>query len=177
VWRGDWRAVHPIVITAVLELFLDSPAHFKDELWRNGNVAQIKETVYVSAHQNAIFDFVLASLTVWKDVGGFEGGECAFTSDGAPSPVEIGHEYPEGALAQPRANWNRLAETRLRSGGQPRVGTSNMRSISASHNARSSASSVVNVLKVTMFVDHEAGTGRQSASLRKNGCVRMRQPI
>jgi hypothetical protein len=91
--------MHPIVISAILEFFFDSPTHLKNKLRSNGYVTQVKKTMYISAHQNPILDFVLPSLTVRKNVGCLKCRKGALTSDSTPSPVVVCHEHTKGTLA------------------------------------------------------------------------------
>ena len=100
-WGSDGRAMHPIVVSAILKFLFDSTAHFKNKLGSNGYVAQVKKAMYISAHQNTILDFVLASLTVGTNVRCFKCGKGALASNSASSPVVIRHEHAKGALTQP----------------------------------------------------------------------------
>jgi hypothetical protein len=108
--------MHPIIVSAILKFLFDSTAHFKNKLGSNCDVAQVKKAMYISAHQNTIVNFVLASLTVGANVRCLKCGKGALASNSAPSPVVIRHEHAKGALTQPRPDRDGIPKARLRSG-------------------------------------------------------------
>ena len=111
---------------------------------------------------------MVASLTIRENVRCFKSGEGALASDWrtfARSDRSRARERrPDPDAGEPGQGRRSAPEVprKVLASAPPTV-----RSTSASHNSRPSASSVLNVLKVTMFVDHEAGTGSQSALLEE----------
>src|SRR6267378_1604689 len=108
--QPDLPAAEGIVIASVLELLADASADLQPVLRRNGDVTAIEERVQVGAKQQAVRDLVLAAVGVRTDVRRLEDGQRPLAGDGASALIRVGHEDPERALAETRADGDRSAE-------------------------------------------------------------------
>jgi hypothetical protein len=64
-------------MSPVLELLLDSAAHFEAEVGRNRHIARIEKAMNVAPKQNPVSCLMCAAGTVGSDVSGIEGWKFA----------------------------------------------------------------------------------------------------
>ena len=68
----DSSALHLIIVTSILEFFLNSLTYEQGLLRRYGYVVVIEKRMQVSSKQETIGDSVISILSNWKDVRRFE---------------------------------------------------------------------------------------------------------
>src|SRR5437762_832149 len=73
--KANGYAVQLVIVTAVLELFLDSAAHLEVRVGRDGDVAGVEEFVDVRAKEDSVVERVLMDVAVVADVRGLERGK------------------------------------------------------------------------------------------------------
>lgn len=98
--QEERRAAEPVVLLAVVEVGLQSPAHTDAEIWAHADIAMIEERVDVGAEQEAVVDAVSPASANRLDMGSLKNGQSLFPGYGAASVIDIGDKYPEGALTE-----------------------------------------------------------------------------
>ena len=114
LWHTDPVAVKRVVISTVIELFLNAPAGLKMEAGRYRYITGIEQTVYVAPQKQPVSWLVFAALAVGSDMCSFESGQCSLLGDRATPMVDICHQHAERALSKPWANKLGLAKSSAR---------------------------------------------------------------
>ncbi|SMB86070.1 hypothetical protein SAMN00790413_03673 [Deinococcus hopiensis KR-140] len=92
-----------VVVSAVLELLTDAPAHQQPPLvWINGEVPPVIQLVQVAAQQETVVHRVRFALRVGLHVRGFQDGERLLPRNAAAPSVHFRDQSTESGLPQPR---------------------------------------------------------------------------
>lgn len=97
---------------AVVEVVLEAAADEEAAVGGDGYVAGVEEAVDVGAEEEAVVETVVASFGYGTDVGGVQDGEGLLPGDGAAALVVVGHQDPEGPLAQAGTDEDRVSPHR-----------------------------------------------------------------
>ena len=104
LWHTDPLAVKRIVISTVIELFLNAPADLKMEAGRYRYITGIEQTVDVAPQKEPVSWLVFAALAVRSNMRSFESRQSSLPCDRTTPMVDICHQHAERTLSKPWAN-------------------------------------------------------------------------
>ena len=111
LWHTDPLAVKRVVISTVIELFLNAPADLKMEAGCYRYIAGIEQTVDVAPQQEPVPWLVFAALAVRSNMRSLESRQRSLLCDRATPMVDICHQHAERTLSKPWANKLGLAKS------------------------------------------------------------------
>lgn len=106
----DRLAMKLVIVSPVVELLPDAPAHLKAQIGSDGHIASVKQAVNVAAQQKTVSGLMLATFAIGPDMRGFERRERPFLGDGATAVVAVRHQNAESPLPKARADQLRLTK-------------------------------------------------------------------
>jgi hypothetical protein len=88
-----------IILSPIVEVFMDLIADFKIFLWGHCDIAAIEKPMDIGSEQKAIADAVFPALTERFDMGRIQGGKDLFLRHGTSTFIGVGHDHPECPLS------------------------------------------------------------------------------